>query len=629
MSGLKMLFPTIVLTVVLTTCTVLILWLGIKVYHYVFMKTKQQCWFCHSLVVLKRSEKKQFTCPSCGQYNGFSVDGNYDKEIPEMYDESLNPPAFPQNNESKRGSGNSYNDLCYSCNRNQELKLYQLSSFAPMNPKNYDGELEEFRTRLESTYRLCLFCDRVVKDKLSLQDKWLRDNFPSLNRTKTPEVKQSKPVKRSLRFILLAPRLTNLLFISSGVVGALLASVDVPCFVQSQVLDDLAIQATLEAVRENMLYLTFLGFSFMLGSFGFLSWKHQLYKIDFLLLLLWVTTVILQLHNRPEYRYGCVYENYIQSGFGLLLAVVSIYSSSCNRRIVLKKELTNTRSYNADKNIDKTQDNQSLGRNPANSSLIRHSASDGFDSSFSQKDSPSSTISISPSESASQIGTRPVTNVPKDCKGYPKPVKLFDNLDNCSIDTGISCLKIGSPTKRSQYFVPKPANSFLGNQSVVSRSIFSSKPVVMPPKFKPPTKANFWFSSNEFQDFKDFHKYNASQSVSRSSSQSSGFESQSDFNERTLIPEYTPPSPSSSRRSSISDLTEVFRGYSKTSARSRLGCDNSRALMLAENRDLGRTSRISSVSQIEMKDTWSWLPFILGFSLAINVCVCAYVVFLK
>ena len=41
-----------------------------------------------------------------------------------------------------RGNENETTTLCDTCNRNQEMKVYQLGRFSPSNPKNEDNELE-------------------------------------------------------------------------------------------------------------------------------------------------------------------------------------------------------------------------------------------------------------------------------------------------------------------------------------------------------------------------------------------------------------------------------------------------------------------------------------------------------
>lgn len=84
-----------------------------------------------------------FTCPKCQQYNGFTDDGNYNKEIIEQHYSKLNTNGFCQKSNVDRLS--SSNGFCEFCLRNQELKIHQLANFRPRIEENYDEEVEEFR----------------------------------------------------------------------------------------------------------------------------------------------------------------------------------------------------------------------------------------------------------------------------------------------------------------------------------------------------------------------------------------------------------------------------------------------------------------------------------------------------
>lgn len=59
------------------------------------------------------------------------------------------------------------NGLCYNCNRNQELMVLQLAAFVPDNEDFFDEEVEQYRRSLEKSYRLCAQCERVVKRSLN------------------------------------------------------------------------------------------------------------------------------------------------------------------------------------------------------------------------------------------------------------------------------------------------------------------------------------------------------------------------------------------------------------------------------------------------------------------------------
>ena len=51
--------------------------------------------------------------------------------------------------------------LCSNCNRNQELKMYQLNQFEPQDPNREDEEFEEYSRHIEQAFRLCRSCKHV------------------------------------------------------------------------------------------------------------------------------------------------------------------------------------------------------------------------------------------------------------------------------------------------------------------------------------------------------------------------------------------------------------------------------------------------------------------------------------
>uniref|UniRef100_A0A8W7PUP7 Ima1 N-terminal domain-containing protein n=1 Tax=Anopheles coluzzii TaxID=1518534 RepID=A0A8W7PUP7_ANOCL len=144
---------------------------------------KVNCWFCNHDTHVPYEQSNSFVCPACKQYNGFSADGDYNREIPEQYQQRLNNyhyhhPANVTDDDkwdsstvrSVAGSGRpqpTSNGLCFGCNRNQELKIHQLASFVPENEDNYDAEVEEYRKQLEQAYKLCGRCERVLKRTLN------------------------------------------------------------------------------------------------------------------------------------------------------------------------------------------------------------------------------------------------------------------------------------------------------------------------------------------------------------------------------------------------------------------------------------------------------------------------------
>lgn len=118
-----------------------------------FVSVPVNCWFCSENTVVKYANRNSWTCRrwenllyesdkhrfpyfnlafflfySCGQYNGFSPDGDYNREIPEQRVASKNGPA--QYADVRNVNSKDFkvtNGLCRNCNLNQELKILQVS----------------------------------------------------------------------------------------------------------------------------------------------------------------------------------------------------------------------------------------------------------------------------------------------------------------------------------------------------------------------------------------------------------------------------------------------------------------------------------------------------------------------
>uniref|UniRef100_A0A1Q3EVK1 Ima1 N-terminal domain-containing protein n=1 Tax=Culex tarsalis TaxID=7177 RepID=A0A1Q3EVK1_CULTA len=129
------------------------------------------CWFCNTNTSVPYDSGNSWNCPSCTQYNGFTEDGDYNREIPEQYQAARNGPRRNATDDDKiighARRPAAQNGLCFGCNRNQELKIHQLASFVPEVEENYDGEVEEYQRQLEQAYKLCGRCERVVKRTLN------------------------------------------------------------------------------------------------------------------------------------------------------------------------------------------------------------------------------------------------------------------------------------------------------------------------------------------------------------------------------------------------------------------------------------------------------------------------------
>ncbi|XP_045785639.1 transmembrane protein 201 [Maniola jurtina] len=150
------------------------------------------CWFCNSNIWVKYIDSNCWTCPKCDQYNGFTKDGDYNRVLCANIEQVSNSPKLFQRSPSKNG-------LCRMCNINQQLKVTQLANFVPMNEKKYYEEIDSYRTQLEKAYKLCSPCEKFLQKKLHkekvslLGSKLLETRTSDKNHEKIQ--KQSKLVK--------------------------------------------------------------------------------------------------------------------------------------------------------------------------------------------------------------------------------------------------------------------------------------------------------------------------------------------------------------------------------------------------------------------------------------------------
>lgn len=123
-----------------------------------FKKTVN-CWFCNQYTRVPYLEANSWYCPSCEQYNGFSKDGDYNREISEQYENrrlSHRAESFQDlGNNSRNSSNNSstfsgQNGLCESCNEMQRIKVERLAQFQPKFEWRFDKELKQFKYDLIS-----------------------------------------------------------------------------------------------------------------------------------------------------------------------------------------------------------------------------------------------------------------------------------------------------------------------------------------------------------------------------------------------------------------------------------------------------------------------------------------------
>ncbi|XP_076056516.1 uncharacterized protein LOC143034401 [Oratosquilla oratoria] len=138
---------------------------------------KVNCWFCNKDSRVAYRNIDGWDCPHCQQYNGFTQDGDYNREIPAQHCEELNPQPRTLGRGQQGQSPTRLalgNGLCHTCNLNQTLKVRALADFSPSHPDRYDLEAEQYRKRLERTYALCRSCEATLHQTLGQQDSWLR-----------------------------------------------------------------------------------------------------------------------------------------------------------------------------------------------------------------------------------------------------------------------------------------------------------------------------------------------------------------------------------------------------------------------------------------------------------------------
>ncbi|KAG5673103.1 hypothetical protein PVAND_003177 [Polypedilum vanderplanki] len=129
---------------------------------------KVNCWFCNTNLRVPYNDWNSFKCPKCEQYNGFTEDGDYNKEISAQFSSKLNNISYCQRtNQDERMRLSASNGFCEFCSRNQEIKVIQLANFRPRCESTYDQEIEEFKQKLDDSYQLCQQCQRHLNKTLN------------------------------------------------------------------------------------------------------------------------------------------------------------------------------------------------------------------------------------------------------------------------------------------------------------------------------------------------------------------------------------------------------------------------------------------------------------------------------
>ena len=160
--------------------SMIIILLSIKL---IFGKRTVNCWFCNSNNIVNFSQRNNWNCRKCSQYNGFDKTGNYNKVIDEMYDvgRNNNSNCITQTkniDEFPKLVDNSFS-LCATCNRNQLLKSRQIAKFEPISENCFDQEYKEFKSKLDDLYGVCRKCEKAVKRQIKTQDTMIRGQLKS------------------------------------------------------------------------------------------------------------------------------------------------------------------------------------------------------------------------------------------------------------------------------------------------------------------------------------------------------------------------------------------------------------------------------------------------------------------
>ncbi|XP_043268265.1 uncharacterized protein [Venturia canescens] len=160
-------FASIIATFLLVSSACITIFRGLKSRWPI----KVNCWFCNNYTQIYRSESHWWKCSSCEQYNGFTKDGDYAYNIPEQ--STPIPTNFKMIHPEHHKNENQINakSLCERCNKNEELKVFQLQNFEPKG--FFNSGLKRFKQELELKYPLCDDCKILVQYVLQKQSLWL------------------------------------------------------------------------------------------------------------------------------------------------------------------------------------------------------------------------------------------------------------------------------------------------------------------------------------------------------------------------------------------------------------------------------------------------------------------------
>lgn len=99
--------------------------------------------------------------------------GDYTYNIPEQYATPNMSTRYCRLIKQNNLHNISMNHLCADCNKQESLKVLELSNFEPKSERQYDAEMKKFKEYLEKRYPLCSKCKLTVQTVLSKQALWL------------------------------------------------------------------------------------------------------------------------------------------------------------------------------------------------------------------------------------------------------------------------------------------------------------------------------------------------------------------------------------------------------------------------------------------------------------------------
>lgn len=396
------------------------------------------CWFCNKDTKVEYRHSDGWMCPSCQQYNGFTEEGDYNRDIPAQYCESLNHTYQRKDRQVKNQPSLALgNGFCQTCNLNQTLKVRALAEYTPIHPEDYDNEIDEYRKRLERTYALCRQCEATLHQMLGKQDSWLKPKLISWRLKQSAENKTQIITKNAAQpkipFYLCVVRILAAL-LSLGILLSNIHHLQHHSGVQIVSLD-LGINGEIYLTQINkfQLPLVILGLTMVLFAiFG--AGKDILLVSDAITSFIWVGLLALtsskKLLSSEDYNSLQV----LISSAALLLTVWTVLVP---------------RSFN----------NLIMTKPPLNKSA-------GSDLSSSNHDESCRTVDASLSDDLRDLTAMP-TPSSRDLTSTPIPPKSNFSSVDANIDSGLESLKISTPYKSGHIHPPTPFSP---------RALFSDKP---------------------------------------------------------------------------------------------------------------------------------------------------------